>query len=221
VTQGVKISVLLVEDSRLMYEGLLSLLGEYPDVSVVGVATSAADAVDKALLLKPDLVLMDYRLPDGDGAQAAQKIIARLPDTAVVFLSAESSETAMMRAVEAGASGFVSKGATADELITAVRRAADGERLLEAATMARLSAPGGQPNGEAAHAARNSAALTAREREVLALMVRGMDNTDIAGELGLTSGVVRGVVRSMLGKLGANTRVQAIAAARRQGLLDG
>jgi DNA-binding NarL/FixJ family response regulator len=221
VTQAVKINVLLVEDSRLMFEGLLSLLGEYPDVSVVGVATTVADAVEKASLLKPDLILMDFRLPDGDGVQAAERIRRNLPDTAIVFLSAESSEAAMVRAVQAGASGFVSKGATADELITAVRMAAEGERLLEAATMARLSAGGAALDAEGPHADRPTAPLSSREREVLALMVRGMDNTDIAGELGVTAGAVRGHVRSTLEKLGANTRVQAIAAARRAGLLDG
>ena len=127
----------------------------------------------------------------------------------------------MVRAVQAGASGFVSKGATADELITAVRMAAEGERLLEAATMARLSTGGAALDGESPHADRTTTFLSSREREVLALMVRGMDNIDIAGELGITTGAVRGHVRSALEKLGANTRVQAIAAARRAGLLDG
>ena len=79
MSQQAKINVLLVEDRRLMFEGLTSLLGEYPDMNVAGVATSVADAVEKALLLKPDLVLIDYRLPDGDGAQASERIRAKLP----------------------------------------------------------------------------------------------------------------------------------------------
>src|SRR5437588_3733104 len=132
------IRILLVEDHRLMFEGLTSLLSEYADMNVLGVATTVADAVDKAIVLKPDLVLMDYRLPDGDGSQAADRIRSRLPDTAVVFLSADLSEAAMMRAVEAGAAGYVSKGASAEELVSAVRKAADGEFLVAASTMSRL-----------------------------------------------------------------------------------
>ena len=128
------IRILLVEDHRLMFEGLTSLLSEYADMNVLGVATTVADAVDKAIVLKPDLVLMDYRLPDGDGSQAADRIRSKLPDTAVVFLSADLSEAAMMRAVEAGAAGYVSKGASAEELVSAVRKAADGEFLVAAST---------------------------------------------------------------------------------------
>lgn len=119
-----KVKVLVVEDHRLMFEGLTSLLSEFSDFHVLGVATTVADAVEKALILKPDVILMDYRLPDGDGAQATEKIRASLPETAVVFLSADVSETSMMRAVEAGAAGYVSKAASAEDLISAVRRAA-------------------------------------------------------------------------------------------------
>ena len=136
-----KINVLLVEDHRLMFEGLSSLLTEYSDINVLGVATTVADAIAKASLLKPDLVLMDYRLPDGDGAQASERIRSLLPDTAVLFLSADPSEASIMRAVEAGASGYVSKGASAEELVNSIRKAAEGEFLLEAATMARLLVP--------------------------------------------------------------------------------
>ena len=216
-----KINILLVEDHRLMFEGLTSLLGEYGDINVLGVATTVSDAVAKANLLKPDVVVMDYRLPDGDGAEASQKIRTNLPDTAILFLSAESSEAAMMRAIESGASGYVSKAASAEVLVSSIRKAASGEFLLEAATMARLMEQRRKAQQETAEQQKLSDELTPREHDVLRLMARGLDNFDIADELGIGYGTVRGHVRGVLEKLGAHSRLQAVAAARKAGLLDG
>ena len=215
-----KINILLVEDHRLMFEGLTSLLSEYADISVLGVATTVGDAVAKANLLKPDLVLMDYRLPDGDGAEASQRIRKMLPDTAIVFLSAESSEAAMMRAVESGASGYVSKAASAEVLVNSIRKAASGEFLLEAATMARLLEQRRKAQQASAEQQKLSNELTPREHDVLRLMARGLDNFDIADDLGIGYGTVRGHVRGVLEKLGAHSRLQAVAAARKAGLLE-
>jgi two-component system, NarL family, response regulator DevR len=216
-----KINLLLVEDHRLMFEGLSSLLAEYSDINVLGVATTVADAIAKASLLKPDLVLMDYRLPDGDGAQASERIRALLPDTAVLFLSADPSESAIVRAVEAGASGYVSKAASAEELVGSIRKAADGEFLLEAATMGRLLEQRRQTQQRATEQRRLSSDLTGREHDVLRLLAQGMDNFQIAEELGIGYGTVRGHVRGVLEKLGAHTRLQAVAEARKAGLVEG
>jgi len=215
-----KINVLLVEDHRLMFEGLSSLLTEYSDINVLGVATTVADAIAKASLLKPDLVLMDYRLPDGDGAQASERIRSLLPDTAILFLSADPSEASIMRAVEAGASGYVSKGASAEELVNSIRKAAEGEFLLEAATMARLLEQRHQSQQKATEQRRLIGDLTPRERDVLRLMARGLDNHEISDELGIGYGTVRGHVRGVLEKLGSHTRLHAVAAARKAGLLE-
>lgn len=214
------INVLLVEDHRLMFEGLTSLLGDYPDLRVQGVATTVADAVDKAVLMKPDVILMDYRLPDGDGAQATERIRVKLPETAVVFLSADLSEASMMRAVEAGAAGYVSKGASSEELVSAVRRAADGEFLVGASTMARLLQQRHEASQRKSAQARVGAELTAREREVLVLMARGLDNYDIADQLRIGYGTVRGHVRGVLEKLGAHSKLQAVATARQAGIVE-
>ena len=216
-----RINVLLVEDHRLMFEGLSSLLAEYPDINVLGVATTVADAVAKATLLKPDLVLMDFRLPDGDGAQAGERIRAKLPDTAILFLSADPSESAMMRAVEAGASGYVSKAASAEELVGSIRKAAEGEFLLEAATMARLLEQRRQSQQKAGEQQRLSGVLTQRERDVLRLMAGGLDNYEIADELGIGYGTVRGHIHGVLEKLAAHSRLQAVAEARKAGLVEG
>jgi len=218
--QPAKISVLIVENHRLMFEGLSSLLSEYPDLSIAGIATTVADAVAKASLLKPDLVLMDYRLPDGDGTQATEKIRARLPDTAVLFLSADVSEASMMRAVEAGACGYISKDASAEELVAAIRRAAGGEFLLEAATVARLLERRRQAQRQESERVAVGAELTSRERDVLRLMARGMDNYEVADELRIGYGTVRGHVRGVLEKLGSHSRLQAVAIAREAGLVS-
>ncbi len=216
-----KINVLLVEDHRLMFEGLLSLLGEYQDINVVGVATTVADATEKAAILKPDLVLMDYRLPDGDGAQASTRIRAALPDTAILFLSADPTESAMTRAIASGAAGFVSKAATAETLVASIRKAAAGELLLEAATMARLLDERRPPQSLATVATNPAAEMTPREQIVLRLMGRGLDHFANAVELGIGYGTVRTHVRGVLEKLGARSRLQAVAEARKAGLIEG
>jgi DNA-binding NarL/FixJ family response regulator len=220
LSRSAVIKLLVVEDHRLMFEGLTSLLSEYPDLSVLGVATTVADAVDKAIHLRPDVILMDYRLPDGDGAIATERIRLKLPEVAVVFLSADISEASMMRAVEAGAAGYVSKAASADDLLDAVRRAADGEFLVGAATMARLLQQRRQAEHQAAEQQRIGSELTPREREVLRLMAGGLDNYDIADQLRIGYGTVRGHVRGVLEKLGAHSKLQAVATARQAGLVD-
>lgn len=217
---GTKVNVLLVEDHRLMFEGLTAMLSEVPDINVAGVATTVADAVQKALVIKPDLVLMDYRLPDGDGVQAAERIRALLPDTAIVFLSADASEGAMMRAVEAGAAGYVSKAASAEELVASIRKAAAGEFLLEAATMARLLERRRQSQRVEIEQQRLADQLTPRERDVLRLLAKGLGNGEIADELRIGYGTVRSHVRGVLEKLGAHSRLEAVAEARKAGLIE-
>src|SRR5690242_1795879 len=134
------ITVLIVEDHRLMAEGLASLLGETKELKVVGVAGTVQEAITAARSLQPQVVLMDFRLPDGNGAEATDRIRKEHPEVAVLFLSADVSDDAMMQAVDAGACGYVSKAATAEELTSALRRAGEGEFLLPAATMTRLLA---------------------------------------------------------------------------------
>src|SRR5690242_5580017 len=134
------VTVLIVEDHRLMVEGLSSLLAEAPELKVAGTASTVREAVEAAGKLQPQVVLMDFRLPDGNGAEATERIRREHPEVAVLFLSADVSDEAMMLAVDAGACGYVSKAASAEELVSALRRAGEGEFLLPAATMTRLLA---------------------------------------------------------------------------------
>jgi DNA-binding NarL/FixJ family response regulator len=215
------ITVLIVEDHRLMVEGLASLLGEEPELKVVGTAGTVKDAVDAARNLAPQVVLMDFRLPDGDGPEATTRIRQEHPEVAVLFLSADISDEAMMRAVDAGACGYVSKAATAEELTNAIRRAGEGEFLLPAATMARLLARQRESRRSQEERHKLEEELTAREREVLKMMAAGLDNYDIAEKLGIGYGTVRSHVRGVLEKLGARSRLQAVALAREGGLING
>lgn len=215
------IAVLIVEDHRLMVEGLAALLGETSGLKVVGTAGTINEAVDAARMLQPQVVLMDFRLSDGTGDEATVRIRAEHPEVAVLFLSADVSDEAMMRAVDAGACGYVSKAATAEELVNAIRRAAEGEFLLPAATMSRLLARQREARRTQATRERLAEELTAREREVLKMMAAGLDNYDIADKLGIGYGTVRSHVRGVLEKLGARSRLQAVALARDSGLING
>ncbi len=203
-----------------MVEGLASLIGESPDLKVAGTAGTVREAIEAAQTLQPQVVLMDFRLPDGDGPDATMRIRQTHPEVAVLFLSADVSDEAMMRAVDAGACGYVSKAATAEELINAVRRAGEGEFLLPAATMARLLARQRETRRSEEQLHKLEDELTAREREVLRMMASGLDNYDIADKLGIGYGTVRSHVRGVLEKLGARSRLQAVAVARDSGLLN-
>ena len=215
------LAVLIVEDHRLMAEGLASLLGETAGLKVLGSTGTVKEAIDSTRRLKPDVVLMDFRLPDGSGADATLRIRAENDEVAVLFLSADVSDDAMMLAVDAGACGYISKAASVDELTTAIRRAGDGEFLLPAATMSRLLARQRESRRSQATRDRLMGELTGREREVLQMMAGGLDNFDISERLGIGYGTVRSHVRGVLEKLGARSRLQAVAVARESGLIEG
>lgn len=204
-----------------MVEGLASLLGEAAGLKVVGTAGTVKEAIEAARMLNPQVVLMDFQLPDGNGTAATERIRAEHPEVAVLFLSADVSDHSMMLAVDVGACGYVSKAATAEELTDAVRRAGEGEFLLPAATMSRLLARQREATRAQATRQRLAEELTAREHEVLKMMAAGFDNYDIADKLGIGYGTVRSHVRGVLEKLGARSRLQAVALARENGLVTG
>ncbi|HEY6875145.1 MAG TPA: response regulator transcription factor [Candidatus Dormibacteraeota bacterium] len=199
------VKVLLVHDERLMFEGLSSLLSDFGEINVVGVATSAADAVEKVVHLAPDLVLMDTRLSDSAGTQACELIREARPDVAVLILSPESDEDLMTRAASAGAAGYLSAEVSAKELVGAIKKLADGELLVTMAALARQNyepAADGQSNthGE----------LSGREREILVLLRAGLTNAQIAARLGIEPGAVRAHVRSLIEKRGVHSKAQAV-----------
>jgi two-component system, NarL family, response regulator DevR len=212
------IKVLLAQQDRLMFEGLMSVLSEHTELDLVGVATSAADAVEKSLVLKPDVVVMDVRLSDSDGAHACERIRNRMPDVAVLFLSADVSGDSMERAVMAGAAGYLSSDVSTTELVNAIQKLADGEMLVTASTLARMLRGRQAPSFEEDSPA-PAGPLSKREREVLTRLALAMPNADIAAELETGPAEVRGHVRAVLEKLGVHSRTQAVEAARRAGLV--
>jgi DNA-binding NarL/FixJ family response regulator len=220
VTTRERHTVLIVDDHELLLEGLRTLLGQYPDVEVVGAATTATDAVEKVAELHPDVVLMDYRLRDGDGASATAAIRSKDADVAVVFLSADDSESALFAAVEAGAVGYLDKSNSTVEVIDAVRRAAAGEMLLPQEVLARLIQHQRQRALDRRKREHLLGELTPRELEILRLMGAGLDTQEIAGRLFISQQTVRGHVRNVLGKLDCHTRLAAVARGGEYGLLE-
>ena len=205
--------VLIVEDHRVVAEGLWALLAEYSDLTVVGWADSVAETVPMAQELKPDVALVDFRLPDGTGADAAAGIRAHDPSVAIVILSADASDSALLAAVEAGACGYLLKSASGDEIAAAIRSAAEGETLIPASTLVEVLARHRENTRSSAQQTERLESLTPREQEILTLMSHGLDNRAVAEWLSISYATVRTHVRRILEKLDARSQLEAVAKA--------
>lgn len=214
------IRVLIVEDHRLVAEGLQALLAAYSDIELVGVAASVEEAVRTAGEHRPDVILMDFRLPDGTGADATARIRRQQKTVAVVFLSTDESEDTLVAAVRAGGCGYLSKARAAADVASAVRRAAEGEMLIPASQLARLLARAQDQARDEAERTRLLTELTPREKEILGLMADGLDNRAIASRLSISFTTVRGHVQNILEKLEAHSKLEAVARAARYALLS-
>jgi DNA-binding NarL/FixJ family response regulator len=210
--------VLIVEDHQVVAEGLAMLLDDHPELRVVGVAGGVADVERIAAATAVDVAVADYWLPDGTGVDAARVLRAHHPDAAVLFLSADDSDEVMLAALEAGASGYLVKSAGGADVATAVRRAADGDVLVPARQLAALLARRRQQAQRQAERTRLLASLTVRERQVLGLLAEGKDNREVAARLGVSYPTVRSHVRSLLTKLGARSKLEAVVRAADWGL---
>lgn len=215
------IKVMLVEDHRVVAEGLWALLAEYSDLTVVGWAASVAEAAPMAKELTPHVALVDFRLPDGTGADAATRIRAHDPSAAIVILSADTSDDALLAAVEAGATGYLLKSASGDEIAGAIRSAAEGETLIPARTLMEVLARHRESARVSAQQAERLESLTPREQEILALMSQGLDNRAVAGHLSISYATVRTHVRKILEKLEARSQLEAVAKAADLGFRPG
>jgi DNA-binding NarL/FixJ family response regulator len=210
--------ILIIEDHQVVAEGLAALLGEHPELQVIGYAASVAD-VERWRDSEPvDVAVADYWLPDGTGVDATAVLRQYWPDVAVVFLSADDSDESMLAALEAGASGYLVKSAGGADVAAAVRRAAEGEILVPARQLAALLARRREQARRQAERARLMESLTPRERQILGLMAEGMDNRDIARQLGVSYTTVRSHVRHLLGKLSARSKLEAVVKAAEWGL---
>jgi DNA-binding NarL/FixJ family response regulator len=211
------IRVLIVEDHRVVAEGLASLLGCYPDLAVVAIATSVAEVNLAMGNVCPDVAMVDFHLPDGTGADAADQIRARCKEVAVVFLSADDSDERLLEAIEAGASSYQLKSAGGEQIIESIRAAAAGEAVIPAGAIATALAERRRITRERSMQEQVLASLTPRETEILALLIGGADNRTVAGRLHISYATVRTHVRSILGKLGARSQLDAVAKATQLG----
>ena len=213
-------SILIVDDQALVRSGFRLMLDTQPDLRVIGEAGDGREGLDLARRLRPDVVLMDVRMPVMDGIEATREIVAESGPTRVLILTTFDADELVYDAVLAGASGFLLKDATAAELLSAVRTVARGDAILAPAVTARLLAQftAGPPPSSSALPA-DLASLTARELEVTRLIARGQSNAEIARELFLGETTVKTHVTSILAKLGARDRIQVVVRCYEAGLV--
>ena len=207
------IQVLLVDDHRMVREGLAVFLQVADDLELAGEAEDGAEAVELCVRLQPDVVLMDLKMPRMDGATATRLITERFPGIRVIALTSFQEEGLVERALQAGAISYLLKNVTAEALGEAIRSAAAGRATLapEAAQdLVRSATKGPQPGSD----------LTPREREVLGLMVRGSSNKEIAQALVVSQSTAKFHVSRILAKLGASGRTEAVTIALHHGLVS-
>jgi len=215
-----QVHVLIVQDHPLLASALARVLEGQPDLAVSGVSASGAEAVKSAALKRPDVVLMDFRLPDVTGPEAARMIQSEHAEAAIVFHSADESETALLDAVDAGATAYLTKSANADQIVEAIRRGARGEILIPASLFAKAIARQKDARIKHGDRVRLSAQFTRRELEVLNLLAEGLDTTGMSRRLGIAPHTVEWHVRHVIEKLEVHSKLQAVIAAARLGLID-
>jgi DNA-binding NarL/FixJ family response regulator len=204
-----EITTLIVDDHEVVREGLRLSLSRASHIRVIGEASDGASAVELAVRRKPDVVIMDVRMPGMDGLEATKLLIERAPESKVLIFTAFSERSLLSRGLESGAKGYVLKEAPHQTLVRAIEKVAQGEGYVDPALMpAFLSGK------------ESTDMLTTREREILQLLADGMSNADVAGRLFISQETVKSHVRHILTKLEADTRTHAVAIALREAIID-
>ncbi len=208
----------LVDDHEVVRLGLKSLLARHPEFNIVGEAASATEAVDKTLELKPDIVVMDIRLPGKSGIEACREITSRQPQTKVIMLTSYAEDELLFDAIAAGASGYVLKQIGSGELVRALETVGRGESLIDSTLTQRVFAKVREATRRAEGDAFTD--LSEQEMKILALVAQGKTNREIASQVFLSEKTVRNYVSAILGKLHLSTRAQAAAYAVQHRIQD-
>lgn len=203
-----KIRVILADDNQLLRMGLRALFAEEPDVELIAEAQNGAEALTLCLEKKPDVLVVDLRMPIMDGISVVQNLSSRGGGTRVLVLSHHDGDEKIFQAMRAGAMGYVTKDIPPRDILDAVRAVARGERHLPGAVAAKLAARAGYDS------------LTSRERQVLEQVARGLSNRAIGEQLGIAERTVATHMQALLAKLGASSRTEAVSLARTRGLID-
>jgi DNA-binding NarL/FixJ family response regulator len=209
VAETPEITVLLADDHEVVREGLRLALLRSPHIRVVGEAPDGETAVSLAERRRPDVIVMDLRMPGMDGIEATEEIMRRLPDAKVLIFTAYSERALLQRGLESGARGYILKEAPHETLLRAIEKVAAGETFVDPSLMAALTQSRGGTD-----------VLTPREREILQLLADGLSNADVAAQLFISQETVKSHVRHILTKLEADTRTQAVAIALRDAMID-
>jgi len=206
-------TVVLADDQRVVREGLATLLGLLPEIEVVGTAADGEEAVALVARLRPDVVLMDLRMPRCDGVTATRRLRESGSATHVVVLTTYADDRSVVEALRAGARGFLTKDAGAEEIERAIAAVVRGDAAIDPAVHHHLvDAVAGRPD--------LPDGLTRREAEVLTLVAQGLSNTEIAGRLFVSEATVKSHINHLFAKIGARDRAQAVSYAYRQGLAE-
>lgn len=206
------IRILIVENHAMVADGLAALIGSQSDMVIVGIVRSVLESVSSASESRPDVVILDYSLDGGTGADAAVGIHAVHADAKMIFLTRHDSDEVRLAAAKAGASAFIHKSKAATEVIASIRQVASGGKVITPFEISAL--PRRRPG--LAH----SKNLTQREKEMLRLMSRGVSNREIANRLGISYTTVRSHIRSASGKLAVHSKIEAVLKARQMALVD-
>ena len=204
-----EITALIVDDHEVVREGLRLSLSRAPHIRVVGEASDGQQAIDLAERRRPDVIIMDVRMPGMDGLDATKVLSEKLPDVSVLIFTAYSERSLLSRGLESGAKGYILKEAPHETLVRAIDKVAKGESFIDPALMPAFLS--GKDREEM---------LTGREREILQLLADGMSNADVAQRLFISQETVKSHVRHILTKLEADTRTHAVAIALREAIID-
>jgi DNA-binding NarL/FixJ family response regulator len=211
-----RIRILIADDSPLFRKGITALLKSFPETELVGEATSGEEAIALSARLQPDVILMDLKMPDVSGIEAARRIVQTSPHISILMLTMFQNDDSIFAAMRAGARGYLLKGADQDEMLRAIRAVASGEAIFSRAIAQRLIHY--FSNAKLPGSSSIFPELTDREREILALIAQGYKNPEIAEHLTLSPKTVRNHVSNIFSKLQVADRAQAILRAREAGL---